>query len=263
MPRYRNWVFTWNNYTAADRELLCKAFENLKSQFVFQEETGENGTPHLQGVVFFQNQRELSTLKKISRAIHWERMRGKKEQAVAYCTKAETRTGEVFTNMKLPRQLVSPLAGKELYGWQSDIQTAMEGEPDDRTILWVWDEPGCSGKTAFAKHLAITRPGRMLYVNGAGKDVYFAIAQALEKNTELDTVVFGYPRSKEQYVSYAALESVKDGFFFSSKYESGMVVFPCPHVLVLANFAPKRNELSRDRWEVYEIGGDHELILEP
>lgn len=256
MPRFerrRKWIFTWNNYTAGDCEILAQAFENLKSQWVFQEETGENGTPHLQGAVIFPNQRRLSQLKKINVAIHWEKMRGTTKQAVAYCTKVATRTGEIFTNMNLPKQVESPLVNKELFPWQRDCLEEMNGEPDDRTIRWIWDNIGSTGKTVFAKHLVITKPKKVLYVHGAANNVLYAVAQAVAKGEFPEIVIFALPRTQEGFVSYAALEQVKDGIFFSGKYESTQCVFPIPHVLVLANFPPDKSKLSQDRWVVSEL----------
>lgn len=66
--------------------------------------------------------------------------------------------------------------------------------------------------------------------------------------------VFHYTRAVENYVSYEALEAIKDGIFFSTKYESGMVVFDSPHVVVFANFPPDRTQLSADRWRITNIG---------
>jgi hypothetical protein len=47
-----------------------------------------------------------------------------------------------------------------------------------------------------------------------------------------------------------ALEPVKNGLFFSSKYGSEMAVFNPPHVICFANFKPKEVAMSADRWKV-------------
>ena len=68
--KYRSWCFTLNNYVEKDIEELLKFMSGEK--YVFQEEVGENGTRHLQGVVTFKNQRYISGLKKVNERIHWE-----------------------------------------------------------------------------------------------------------------------------------------------------------------------------------------------
>jgi len=70
--------------------------------------------------------------------------------------------------------------------------------------------------------------------------------------------IFGYARSKENYISYEALEEIKDGLFFSGKYESGMVCINPPHVVVLCNFAPDESKLSKDRWVIKNIDHDYD-----
>ena len=38
--------------------------------------------------------------------------------------------------------------------------------------------------------------------------------------------------------------------FFSGKYESGMVRYNKPHVIIFANCRPDIEKLSKDRWKV-------------
>ena len=53
---------------------------------------------------------------------------------------------------------------------------------------------------------------------------------------------------------HTTLESMKNGYIVSGKYEGRIRSFkPCP-VCVLANFLPDYTKLSMDRWEVVELG---------
>ena len=47
----------------------------------------ENGTPHLQGFVYFENKKSLNQVKEIHSTAHWEAMRGTVNQAAEYCQK--------------------------------------------------------------------------------------------------------------------------------------------------------------------------------
>lgn len=92
--RSRCWCFTLNNYTEDD-------IKNLKSndyEFIFQEETGKTGTKHLQGLLCFKNAMSLSSLKKVNERCHWEVCKNK-HASINYCSKGETRTGKIFSNM--------------------------------------------------------------------------------------------------------------------------------------------------------------------
>ena len=66
-------------------------------------------------------------------------------------------------------------------------------------------------------------------------------------------IVFNLTRAGYDKIDYVALESVKDGIFMSGKYESGMVIYNCPHLVVFANLPPHRDQLSEDRWKIYQI----------
>ncbi len=92
--RSLSYCFTLNNYTANDIENLLYDFKNSVC-YCFQEEKGENGTPHLQGVVKWKLQRSFKTMKKINSKIHWERCRNIK-QSVLYCCKDDTRNGQIW-----------------------------------------------------------------------------------------------------------------------------------------------------------------------
>ncbi|AXH75409.1 MAG: putative viral replication protein [Cressdnaviricota sp.] len=96
----RNWCFTLNNYTQEDIDTLTQAFSQKKCKYVFQEEVGENKTEHLQGLVCFPNAVSFNTIKKIIPKGHIEQCKNK-IASVQYCTKEETREGEIYTNMDI------------------------------------------------------------------------------------------------------------------------------------------------------------------
>jgi len=60
---------------------------------VYQKEKGDKGTLHLQGYVQFECEKALSACKKVDPTAHWEVRMGTHEEAVAYCTKKDTRVG--------------------------------------------------------------------------------------------------------------------------------------------------------------------------
>jgi len=66
---------------------------------------------------------------------------------------------------------------------------------------------------------------------------------------------FDCPRSKQgEFIQYDFLEEVKNGYVFSSKYESRNKVFPSPHVVVFMNELPDMTKLSKDRYEIIRLG---------
>lgn len=253
------WVFTFNNYEATHIPQLIKYFSEYAHKWVFQEETGENGTRHLQGVVRFQTQKALSALKKVDKRIHWEKCRNWK-YAIEYCSKNETRSGEIFSHgITIKKPLKDVLV--EPRPWQKWILDLVEiDEPDDRTIYWIYDPHGNSGKSVLVRHLLIRNPSKILVVSGKEADIKYGIVQFLENgDSDLRTVMLDIPRTAEDYLSYGAIEQIKNGFFFSGKYEGKMVMFNPPHIIIFANFLPKVKNLSLDRWKIFQITTDQSL----
>lgn len=80
----KTWCYTLNNYTTEDIEQF-KAFTCSKHRCCM--ETGECGTPHLQGCITFKRGYRLTQLKKINNRVHWEP--SKTIDAENYCTKGE------------------------------------------------------------------------------------------------------------------------------------------------------------------------------
>ncbi len=250
-PRGCNWFMTWNNYPGDWKEQLG-ALAGL-SKYCCQPEVGEEtGTPHIQGVLVFKTQRLRSTLYN-----HLEGVRLRKARnlfaCVNYCRKVETRAGAVWTKgFHIPKKVRDPLAGVELYTWQKDILELVEQDPDDRSIYWYWSDEGGIGKSSLCKHLVLKQ--NAIVVGGTHRDAYYAIMQRVQAGVAVDLVIFDICRAKckdgKPMISYSAIEGIKNGMFFSAKYESGMCVYNCPHVMVFANCVPDKAMLSEDRWKI-------------
>lgn len=86
MSRARAWVFTVNNYTDEEEDLLFHTPDGVRYICVGRE-IGDSGTPHLQGYMVFDNAVRLSTCKKLLPRAHWEVRRGTDKQAREYCMK--------------------------------------------------------------------------------------------------------------------------------------------------------------------------------
>jgi len=239
------WCFT---YFHAENELeqLETILKSLGNYYFGEEICPTTGKKHLQGFMQFSSKTRPSEAVKI-KAIHWEKAKASVEQNIAYCGKE----GKIHTNMKIPKPLKDPLQGLELYPFQKDILELIKTEPDPRKIHWYWEEEGNAGKTALCKHICMHHNALML--GGKGADIKFGMVEHINKHKEIDIAIFHLTRTVEEYVSYEALESIKDGILFSGKYESGQLIFNTPHVIVFANFAPDTTKLSKDRWVTKRI----------
>jgi hypothetical protein len=88
MSRAKRWVFTLNNPTDDEQQKLADGCEQTEYA-VYGRETGESGTPHLQGFVIFPSAIRRTTVKNRLGCprFHLEVARGTDDQAADYCKK--------------------------------------------------------------------------------------------------------------------------------------------------------------------------------
>lgn len=252
----KRWCFTLNNYTMDQLDQMYHRFDQKAIKYIVGQEVGSSGTAHLQGYLESPVRFRPIEALGLDRAIHWELARGSREDNLQYCSK----DGRYVTNLEMPEVLLDPLAAFDgsldqslvLYPWQNEVLGLVEEPACQRKIYWYCGKEGNEGKTSLAKHICM-KDERNLYVSGKAADVKFAVSKLVERGKFPKVVIFGLPRTSEGYVSYAALEEVKDGIFFSGKYESGMCMFNPPHIIVFANFLPEISKMSKDRWKIYSI----------
>ncbi len=137
--RSRNWFLTWNNYQPNSIGVLLSITGLVK--YVIQEEIGENGTPHLQGVMCFKHAKLWSTLRGHAE-IYWKPARNIMA-CKQYCSKIETSNGKLWVKgFTVASRVIDPLNGKQLYGYQKEIIDMCVGVADDRRIYWYWSDKG-------------------------------------------------------------------------------------------------------------------------
>lgn len=94
MPRdgaRKRWVFTLNNYTTEEYQKVIDTLTVLKPTYaIVAKETGENGTPHLQGFVSLTKRIRMMPLKTlISPRCHLEPALGTDMDNQTYCSKQD------------------------------------------------------------------------------------------------------------------------------------------------------------------------------
>lgn len=82
----RGWCLTINTYSTDDIISMKKSPAKI---CCFQTEVGENGNPHIQGVLYYENARSFDSIKKEFPRAHIEPMRNL-QASCQYCTKNET-----------------------------------------------------------------------------------------------------------------------------------------------------------------------------
>jgi len=131
MSRIRNFCFTWNNYPV-DAESKLTWLPRVK-YLVAGREVGESGTPHLQGFVYFSEQKTLSAAIKLLPGCHVE-VSKTLDEAIAYCKK----DGDYF-EVGIPPISQSEKGKKGKEYWEEVKKLACEGtgrRGANTTTLW-------------------------------------------------------------------------------------------------------------------------------
>lgn len=254
------WCFTLNNYTSEMETNIQDTINKYCKIGFYNKEVGESGTPHLQGYIEFKiKDRPLS--KFINKKIHWTKAKGNQDQNFKYCSKDCANDIEMSFEMGVIRKKKLKTISV-LKDWQKqcvDYIDKEHSEEDDRTINWIIDDDGCSGKTALCKYLYKHEKQLLIITGGGYKDIACCLKIASE-NKEFDindrtTILFNIPRDSDDQgmISYKALESLKDGLITSTKYESSTMCFNSPVVWVFSNNEPDISKLSKDRWRIFNL----------
>lgn len=259
------------------------------SYCIFQLERGVSGTDHLQGYCQFNSRKSLRQVKAIDQlpGAHWEVAKGTAKQNKAYCTKEDTRIDGpweygTMTNSGKRTDIEDFVAAMpmteaqilESYPqilakypnfvkrcirqcftrqpepfyprneWQVDLVSYCLAPAHPRKVRWYCDYVGNSGKSYFCRHFGFGQ--RYVVTGGKHADIFHAYSYE-------PFIFFDWPRCHEETIPYGVIESFKNGYFLSTKYESAPVSFATPIVIVFANFDPDLTKLSHDRWEIINI----------
>ena len=235
---------------------LTKLITPLCAEYIFGEEYGKSGkTRHIEGGFITREDRKRRTaIQKIFKFSDCQKSKKSNWKAlVTYCSK-ECNKIIHSAGIVIPKPIV-----KMTYDMLREDQkriTDLFVEDEDplfgRKVYWFWEKEGCWGKSIVCKYM-IDNMGAFV-VQGKNNDILCGISAYIEKFGDCPRVViFDIPRVNDNHISYQAIESLKNGFFFSGKYESGMVRFNSPHILVFANEEPEDYNLSKDRWIIEEL----------
>lgn len=135
--KYRNWVFTWNNYTEEDLEYLHTLDTNgtldipeVKYVLYGKETAPQTGTPHLQGLICFTNRVRRATVSKTLKNKCYIQECRDFEAAIRYCKKEGDWTEHGYPPLT---QEARGARGKEAAQkkWNDTRNLAMEGKLEE------------------------------------------------------------------------------------------------------------------------------------
>lgn len=262
--------FTINNY---DDDVIKKLhkfiFNSTYHKIVYSIgfEIGEEGTPHIQGYLRFQNDIRRSTIK-----LHLEKeffcelvKKGRKQEYIdvdrqcdTYCQKDKDPRN--YTNVK-QKKTFKCISKEQLRPFQKDLLLMAQDEKLNGMITWVYDDVGQTGKTAFLRHYVLNYDGMFTY-GGKCADVINLVFNNKEKIMENDNncLIFNLGRDTDpRKVSYRSMEQVCDGCICNTKFEAGSFICDPINIIVLANCLPKFEGITKSRWIIKIVNANYEL----
>lgn len=137
------------------------------------------------------------------------------------------------------------------FGWQTRVSGLVQSDipPSDRTIYFVVDQAGNSGKSWICRWAISKFPDKVQVLKIGKRD---DLAYAIDETKRV--FLFDVPREQMMYLQYSILEMLKDRMIFSPKYESGMKILPeSVQVIVFSNEQPNREALTQDRYHIITV----------
>jgi hypothetical protein len=239
----------------------------------------------------------LTGLKKLLMKAHWEPAKGNADSNVKYCSKEGnvTTRGTIVTKgkkkcdmvdcvkMTLENTTTEEILDKHGSGYImnkkkiDDIATIIKQEKckaalkknaelvtlkewqkkaieillsqNDREIMFIVDMEGGQGKSFLTDYL-IAKENAIAFDNGKSTDIKYGY-----KGQRL--VIFDLCRCEADFINYGVIENIKNGRFFSSKYECEQKIFlEKPKVVVMMNNLPEMTKLSKDRYMIFLLIND-------
>lgn len=274
------WDFTLNQDQKGDilepEKVTARLQEKCKRWGCQLEMSNQTGYIHYQGRVSLKDKQRLSTvgdhLLPGWSGVHFSR------------TSKACASGDNFYNyvMKLDTCVAGPWCDKdpefeewpedwlpeplENRPWQDFITNSLTDRANRRTINFVWDPTGGSGKStlyAMARKKIGNRAFRLdthLPVREMCLSFTNYILEMPKKIrlTKATAIFVDMPRSGiEDKKLWYTLELIKSGEMTETRYSTKRVTFMKPHIWVFANWKPELKALTRDRWNLYKmINGD-------
>lgn len=278
--KYKNFVFTWNANSDGDLIQPYSLDDFLKQYaevYVFQEERGEETHRlHYQGAFKTKIRKRVSTVIKefekeygiLIKYLTVNRMCGDWEENYNYCTKEDTRVGEVFQSTILEeyeqRDLYLLKDRRNWFPWQTTLANKVLLQnsltvsiADDREIIWIEDSTGCTGKSKFCKLLCSSNSDIIKLPFGTSSQLRSSVICAGRRKLYIIDIPRTTSDEDDMRALISTIEDVKNGYVVSSMYGKYQDLFmEPPHIVIFSNDSPPYKMLTSDRWTSYTIDKD-------
>lgn len=246
-------------------------FEEFTSQWCFQAEAGAEAQKlHYQCRMIMPEAQMTETM------IHLFEMRGYDRQDVTFIPESNNsiaQGGLSFYVMKDDTRVAGPwhdpeykpnkrkrYEGNDLacmnepFPFQAKIIEMIKETPNDRDIIWWYNQAGCAGKSKLMKYLRFTSDEVARVPMGSATQIKTAVIEKGPHRTYMVDLPRVRGADERQQELFSALEEIKNGWVESPMYgKNAELLMEPPHVHIFSNELPNLSHCSLDRWKVYII----------
>lgn len=228
-------------------------FDTVAKKWTFQTEKGaETGYEHYQCRVSLNKKIRLNQCIDIFKEVkgHVSVTCAKNMGNDFYVLKEDTRIDGPWTNVKMfiPRDVKKMT---NLYPWQEKLLELIKTE-EDRIIHYIYDPDGNKGKSSFVRYCTVYKHALSMPPINDAKDICQAVCSMGESPCYFIDMPRSMPKDKLQSL-YAAIEQVKTGTVYDTRYKFKQLIMDPPNVVIFANVLPNYALLSKDRWTMWTI----------
>lgn len=272
---------------ATERNTTCKGFDGTLSfakappleeiikllkancaNWVFQRELGKDGYDHYQIRVRLLKKVRLTYLAKHNflPTCHWDYTTTGTyvDRDFNYVMKEEGRKDGPWADkdpaVEQPTWQLREFLENALYPWQAKVE-AMAKQRNGRVVDVILDLRGNSGKSIFAEYLAYRKVAVRVPPFRQMEDIMQNVMARPKFGAYLIDMPRGMKKDKLGEL-YSGIECIKNGWAWDKRYEYREVTFDRPRVFVFTNMLPDFSLLSGDRWNVWTISEDFDLVPE-
>lgn len=238
-------------------------------KYVFQLEQGDSGYLHYQGrISLIKKRREQEIKKLMDKNDHLKLFNYIKP------TILEEHTKTAFYVMKLDTRIEGPYCDTdfipvdtqqlkifksfELRPYQKSILD-LTYEFNLRTIYLIFDPIGNIGKSLFSEYLESLGDTEEVPPFRLMEDIFqWVCSRPIKKNYIVD-LPRGMKKDKLGEF-YSGLEVIKNGVAYDKRYNAKKIRFDRPNLFIFTNTLPNFELMSNDRWRIFEVNEDYELM---
>lgn len=237
----------------------------IAKSYTFQLEMGDSGYRHYQGrLSLIKKRRKMEALKLFTVLPNY----------FEPTSNPEYHKGESFYQMKIDTRIEGPWKDTDevrkltlqlklynkltQYPWQDALQEKAT-QFDMRAIDLIFDPNGHEGKSIFCEHLEYIGVAEEIPPYRLMDDIFQWVYCRPKKKCYLIDMPRGMKKDKLGDF-YAGIEVVKNGVSYDKRNFAKKERFDRPRIFVFTNMLPCFDLMSKDRWKIWTIDENKELI---